>query len=171
MFDLKPLSPDAIPDALAKAERYRLLNEPRDAESICRDILRADPDHQEATAALLLSMTDQFGKGGRVSVNHARELLERLSDKYQRVYFGGVILERWAKSHIQEGTPGHIVYDWLRSAMEHYEQAQQLDPTSADPVLRYNACARIIKRHTELRPKKQDASIAAGYEDEVPGKG
>ena len=28
MFSLKPLSPSAIPAALAKAERYRLLNEP-----------------------------------------------------------------------------------------------------------------------------------------------
>ena len=37
MFDLKPLSKDAIPAALSKAERYRLLNEPWQAESICRD--------------------------------------------------------------------------------------------------------------------------------------
>jgi len=28
-FELKALSPEAIPRALAKAERYRLLNEPR----------------------------------------------------------------------------------------------------------------------------------------------
>ena len=43
MFDLKPLSKDAIPAALAKAERYRLLNEPGEAESICLDVLRIDP--------------------------------------------------------------------------------------------------------------------------------
>ena len=34
-FQLKTLSPEAVPRALAKAERYRLLNEPGEAESIC----------------------------------------------------------------------------------------------------------------------------------------
>ena len=34
---LKPLHKDAIKGALAKAERYRLLNEPAEAESICLD--------------------------------------------------------------------------------------------------------------------------------------
>jgi len=44
MFELKPLSQQAIPDALKKAERYRFLNEPRQAESICRDILNVDAE-------------------------------------------------------------------------------------------------------------------------------
>ena len=48
MFQLKPLSPSAIPAALAKAERYRLLNEPEQAESICEDILAAQPDNRAA---------------------------------------------------------------------------------------------------------------------------
>ena len=168
MFDLKPLSADAIPAALEKADRYRLLNEPRDAESICRDVLRAEPDHQGALVAMLLSLTDQFGKGSRVSVSHAQEALDRLEGQYDRLYYGGMILERWAKSHLRDGTPGHVVYDWLIQAMEHYERAQAENPTEAGPVLRFNACARIIKRNDEIRPKKQDMSIAAGYEDEVP---
>ena len=46
MFELKPLSREAFPAALEKAERYRLLNEPLEAESICRDILAVDPDNQ-----------------------------------------------------------------------------------------------------------------------------
>ena len=54
MFDLKPLDPDAVPAALARAERYRLLNEPSEAESICLDVLAVDagqpagPDHAPA---------------------------------------------------------------------------------------------------------------------------
>ena len=28
MFETKPISPESVPGALAKAERYRLLNEP-----------------------------------------------------------------------------------------------------------------------------------------------
>ena len=56
MFDLKPLDLDAVPAALARAERYRLLNEPSEAESICLDILAVDPgqparpDHAAAGA-------------------------------------------------------------------------------------------------------------------------
>ena len=60
MFDLKPLNPDAIPKALQKAERYRLLNEPEEAESICLDILAIEPDNQQALVMLLLAQTDQF---------------------------------------------------------------------------------------------------------------
>jgi hypothetical protein len=39
------------------------LNEPLEAESICRDVLEIEPDHQEALAALLLALTDQFTRG------------------------------------------------------------------------------------------------------------
>ena len=51
MFELKLLSTGAIPAALAQAERYRLLNEPGEAESICLDVLRVDPEHQDALFA------------------------------------------------------------------------------------------------------------------------
>ena len=57
MFQLKPLSKEAIPAALEKAMRYRLLNEPGEAESICHDILGADPDNQEALVTLLLALS------------------------------------------------------------------------------------------------------------------
>ena len=67
MYDLKALSKSAIPAALAQAERYRLLNEPAEAESICLDILRLDPDHQEALVTMVLALTDQFPESG-----HAR---------------------------------------------------------------------------------------------------
>ena len=54
MFKLKPLHPNAVPAALAKAERYRLLNEPLEAESICRDILRLEPDNHAALVVWVL---------------------------------------------------------------------------------------------------------------------
>ena len=56
MFELKPLSADAIPAALEKAMRYRLLNEPAEAESISQDVLRTDPDNQQALVILLLAL-------------------------------------------------------------------------------------------------------------------
>jgi hypothetical protein len=60
VFQLKPLSKNAIPAALVKAERYRLLNEPGEAESICLDVLQIDPGNQDALVMLILALTDQF---------------------------------------------------------------------------------------------------------------
>ena len=57
-FDLKPISVESIPEALAKVERYRLLNEPSLAESICLDILAIVPGHQQALISMLLARTD-----------------------------------------------------------------------------------------------------------------
>ena len=61
-FELKRLSLEAIPSALDRAERYRLLNEPVQAESICLDILAVDPENQIALVLLLLSLSEQFGE-------------------------------------------------------------------------------------------------------------
>jgi len=63
MSTLKKISPHGIERALEKVDRYRLLNEPGDAESICLDILEVDPANQRALAALLLARTDQFQHG------------------------------------------------------------------------------------------------------------
>ncbi len=59
MSELKALHKEAIPAALEKATRYRLLNEPAEAESICLDVLKADPENQEAIITLLLALTDR----------------------------------------------------------------------------------------------------------------
>ena len=72
-FELKPLSKSAIPAAIQKAERYRLLNEPQEAESICLDILAIDPDNREAPVVLLLALTDQFDEGRPDCVQRADE--------------------------------------------------------------------------------------------------
>jgi hypothetical protein len=87
MFELKRLSKDAIPAALDKALRYRLLNEPAEAESICRDVLSIDPDNQQALVTLLLALTDRFDEGYAVGVAQAQEVLSRLRDEYERAYY------------------------------------------------------------------------------------
>ena len=58
MFQFKSLHHDAIPAALEKAHRYRLLNEPQQAESICEDVLRLQPENQDALATLILALTE-----------------------------------------------------------------------------------------------------------------
>ena len=157
MFDLKPISPDAIPEAISKAERYRLLNEPWFAESICLDVLRIDPENQQASIVLLLSLTDQFGMGTRVT--RAREVLSKLTGEYERCYYAGLITERWADSILRQGSPGagFTAYQGLRDAMDLYEKAEKLRPAANDDaILRWNTCARMLMRNSELRPRGEE---------------
>ena len=58
MYELKPMTAGGVSSAVAKAERYRLLNEPEAAESICLDILSIEPANQTALIILLLARTD-----------------------------------------------------------------------------------------------------------------
>src|SRR5256885_1525456 len=90
-FELKTLSSEAVQRALAKAERYRLLNEPGEAESICRDALQVDPDNQEAVVMLLLALTEQFDHDVAEAVKDAWKCAERIRDEYDRAYYTGII--------------------------------------------------------------------------------
>lgn len=155
MYELKRITPDAVPAALEKAMRYRLLNEPMEAESICLDVLQLEPNNREALVTLLLSLTDQFDRHMGERVHRAHDLLERLEDEYSRLYYEGIISERKAKAHLRRGGPGsgHRTFTLLRKAMELYEQADPLsDEGNDDAVLRWNACARIIMSHSEVEP-------------------
>ena len=158
MFELKALSKSAIPAALEKAMRYRLLNEPGEAESICLDILRVDPDNQQAFVVLLLATTDRFGKGYSVGVMRSQEILPKLRNPYDRAYYSGIISERRAKSYLAQGLPGagSDAYELLREAMECYAQAESLrPPDNDDALLRWNACARIINEN-HLQPRQNE---------------
>jgi len=126
---------------------YRLLNEPGEAESISLDVLRTEPDNQQALVILLLALTDRFSKGYAVGVTQARELLPRLRDPYEQAYYAGIICERRAKAQLHRGGPGcgFEAYEFLREAMAWYEKAEALRPPgNDDALLRWNACARII---------------------------
>jgi hypothetical protein len=160
MFELKRLSPDALPAALEKAHRYRLLNEPLEAESICRDVLVVDPDNQEALVTLVLALSDQFGERLAAAHDQARELLLGLRDEYSREYYEGILCYRRGKAQLRRGGPqtGHVVYHWLREAMERFEAAAVIRPRgNDDALLRWNACARLLDAHPELAPPAEEA--------------
>src|ERR1041385_7440904 len=104
-FNLKPLSQEAVPRALSKAERYRLLNEPGEAESICRDALEADPDNQEALVTLLLALTEQFDDDATLAVKEAESCAGRIRGDYERAYYTGIVWERRARARLRRGMP------------------------------------------------------------------
>lgn len=154
-FELKPISREAIPNALEKAMRYRLLNESLQAESICRDILEAEPENQQALTTLILALTDQFVDQIAQPFELAREMIESLKTEYERFYYLGIIYERRGHAHRLTGGPGSgsVAYQWYRGAMEHYEQAEKLRPTANDDaILRWNSCARVLMRFPDLGP-------------------
>ena len=161
MADLKKLSKEAIPAALEKANRYRLLNEPAEAESICLDVLKTDPENQEAIVTLLLALTDRFSKGYGVSDTQAKELLSRIKSEYERAYYTGIFAERRAKTKLTQNTPDcrFQAYDLLREAMEWFEKAEALRPPGHDDaLLRWNTCARIVERN-KLTPRAEEERI------------
>jgi hypothetical protein len=158
MFELKTLTREGIPKALEKAERYRLLNEPAESESICLDILRIDPENQAALIMLLLARTDQFDRVG-ATAQAAREVLPRLQGEYERAYYAGIICERRATAQLERGGLGAqaAAYGWLREAMSWYEKAEALRPPgNDDALLRWNTCARLILRHPHIVPGPEE---------------
>ena len=156
MFRLKPLSRDAIPAALAKAERYRLLNEPGEAESICLDVLEIDRGNQEALVILILALTDQFPhESSSKAVTRAGELVSALTEEYDRAYYSGIIRERRAKAVLHHHRYGATTtaIEWLREAMSFYERAETVRPAhNDDAVLRWNACARLLMQLPDIEP-------------------
>ena len=159
-FTLKPISKDAVPAALEKARLYRLLNQPLQAESICLDVLAADPDNAEAVAALFLALTDQFARHLQPAFDRARDLLPRLPAGYSRLYYEGLLCERRGKAHFRSGNPmaGTMAFEWLERAMGFYERAEQVRPRGDDDaVLRWNSCARMLMANDRIRPPVDEA--------------
>jgi hypothetical protein len=160
MFALKPISRNGITSALAKAERYRLLNEPNEAESICCDILEVEPDNQPALISLVLASTDQISQDAR-SFAKALATSARLASDYDRAYYAGIAWERRAKAHYYGSghASRHYVYEWMLQALRLFEEAEgHRVPGNDDAVLRWNACIRFLDRHKELAARAEEVS-------------
>ncbi|MBK5291245.1 MAG: hypothetical protein JJE04_06160 [Acidobacteriia bacterium] len=161
MYELKPISDASVAGALAKAERYRLLNEPNEAESICRDILAVAPDNQQAWISLILALTDQIPHDSGAFAN-AIATAARLDTPYGRAYYAGLAWERRAKAYYEGRGQGcrHYVYEWMAQALRLFEEAERLSAAgNDDAVLRWNTCVRFLKKHKELAPG--EAEVAA----------
>jgi hypothetical protein len=161
MFELKPLSPSAVGGALTKAERYRLLNEPEQCESICEDVLSTDPDNHEARIMLILAITDGFPRSTN-DASHAMDLVAALPSEYDRHYYAGLVAERRGRAVLFQGGMGESAgSQWLHQAMREYERAEDLRaPGNDDARLRWNACARLFNTHPALQHDDEEEPTA-----------
>jgi hypothetical protein len=159
-FKLKPISKEAIPRAVQKAERYRLINQSWAAESICRDILEIDPANQQVLVMLVLALTDQLAEGHATVMKAVNETLPRITDPYQRAYYTGIASERNGQAYLHRGGMGSgaMAYDALRHAMSWYEKAEAIRPQgNDDAILRWNTCVRLISSSAQVAPYTESA--------------
>ncbi len=145
-YKLKPISKSGIAEAISKVELYRYLNEPEEAESICRDILAADPENQLAIRLLGLAITDQFTADPLDRHIEAETLFQSLTDPYERLYYTGILHYRRAKTQLRAGRPSHIIRVLLEQAMRRLEEAEKIHPPeNDDAILRWNRCVRLLE--------------------------
>ena len=157
-FELKRISVDGVDAAISRPERYRLLNQPVQARSICHDVLAVDPDNQRALVVLVLAITDEF-KSGASSTEQAKGYVSKLTDEYERRYYTGIVTERRARALLTKGPSAVFAYDVFRDAMEWFEKAAIVRPEgNDDATLRWNACVRTIQ-DKRLRPREPEAEL------------
>lgn len=143
---LKSISKGGIPEALSKAELYRNLNEPGEAESICRDILSVESDHQLALRLLALAITDQFTGGAADRYAEAEAVFQTLRNPYERIYYTGIAHERRAKALLRSGARPHTLTVIFEQAMSCFEHAEKIRPEgNDDAILRWNRCVRLLQ--------------------------
>ena len=152
---LKAISRAGISEAVSKAELYRNLNEPGEAESICRDILAQEPNHQVALRLLGLAITDQFTGGTLDRYAEASRAFEALTSAYERAYYCGILEERKAKAQLRAGRPPHTVTPTFEDAMRLFEEAEKIrPPDNDDAILRWNRCVRLLQSRLATAWKK-----------------
>jgi hypothetical protein len=148
---LKSISKAGIPEAIAKVELYRYLNEPEEAESICRDILAVEPQHQLAKRMLGLAITDQFSGAASDRYSEVRNIFESLGDAYERSYYMGLLYERRAKAQLEAGCSPHILLPLVEEAMRCFAEAEKIRPAgNDDSILRWNRCVRLLESQPEF---------------------
>jgi tetratricopeptide (TPR) repeat protein len=160
---LKTISKGGVAEALAKVEHYRYLNQADEAESICRDILTADPENQMALRLLGLAITDQFSGAAADRYQEAQGCFERLMSPYEQSYYLGILYERRAKAQMRTGQPAHRLVASFEKAMECFEAAEKVRPQgNDDALLRWNRCLRLLESIPERAREFESQSLEIG---------
>jgi hypothetical protein len=164
---LKSISKAGIPEAIAKVELYRYLNEPEEAESICRDILAVDSEHQLARRMLGLAITDQFIGGASDRYAEVQSIFQGLREPYERFYYTGLLFERRSKAQLLVGYAPHILLPLVEEAMRCFAEAEKIRPAgNDDSILRWNRCVRLLESRPDFHFER--ASAAFDTEDTPP---
>lgn len=162
---LKPISQAGIAEAISKVEVYRYLNEPGEAESICRDILAVEADNQAALRLLGLSITDQFDGSTSDRYTEAESVFRSLTNEYERIYHRGIVHERKAKAQLKAGRLTHTILPVFEEAMRYFEEAEKIRPANNDDaILRWNRCLRLLQSRmgSEWRKEMEEFDASEG---------
>lgn len=149
-YELKRLADKNLGKAIELAKHYRALNEPDQAESICRDVLEVAPDNVDALRTLGLALTDRFSSQWMSLFEEACSTFKQLPTAYERAYYVGIAWERYAKAQLEVGRAHNAIHAF-EEAIELYEEAAK-HATKDDPapILHYNSCVRALTTHPEL---------------------
>jgi tetratricopeptide (TPR) repeat protein len=148
--ELKRLADKNLSTAIALAKHYRDLNQPDEAESICRDVLEVAPDNVDALRTLGLALTDRFSSQWMSLFEEACTAFKKLPTDYERSYYVGIAWERYAKAQLEAGRAHNAIHAF-EEAIERFEEASRYaakdDPA---PILHYNRCVRALTTNPEL---------------------
>ena len=168
-YELKRISQAGISEAIGKAELYRSLNEPEEAESICRDILAIDSRHQLALRLLGLALTDQFTGAGTDRYREAGEIFEKLSDPYERLYYTAILHERRGKAQLKAGHLAVSLLPLFEHALHKYAEAEKIRPGgNDDAILRWNRCVRLLQHPYDWEGIGQEGISFEAYDAAPP---
>jgi len=166
-ISLKTISKSGFEEAFQKVELYRYLNEPEEAESICRDILAVEPDNQLALRLLGLTLTDQFLGVSLDRYGEVEAAFRSLRDAYERFYYLGILHERRAKAQLRAGHLPHTLLPLFEEAMRCFAEAEKIRPAgNDDAILRWNRCVRLLQSRADFEWEK--AGVLFDVHDSPP---
>lgn len=149
-WELKKLRDKNLETAINLAKHYRDLNQPEEAESICRDVLEVAPTNVDALRTLGLALTDRFASAWMSLFEEACATFKKLPGDYERAYYAGIAWERYAKAQLEAGRAHNAIHAF-EQALESFDEASSLaakdDPA---PILHYNRCVRALTQQPEL---------------------
>src|SRR5260370_11156439 len=152
---LKTISKSGIPEAIARAELYRYLNEREEGRSVWRDILAADPKHMLGLRTLGLAMTDQFTGGQSDRYADVEGIFQSLAEPYERLYYTGLLCERRVKAQLRCGRAPHTLLPLWEKALQCFADAEKIHPPgNDDAILRWNRCVRLLQSQPDFEAEE-----------------
>jgi tetratricopeptide (TPR) repeat protein len=149
-YQLKPLFARNLDAAVALAKHYRDLNQPEEAESICRDVIAVAPDNAAAWRTLGLALTDRFPTSWMALFDEACAAFAKLPGDYERVYYAGIAWERYAKAQVEAGRAHNAIHAF-EEAIRRFEEAEKLGAEDEPgAILHYNRCVRALTENEVL---------------------